>query len=378
MPLNHEARTAVETHKRGSEAGLGCDVGADSDCDLDDFWAFQTCFDSSPVCGWADVDTDDDVDLDDYEVLWSCPSPPAVLCSDGDYNGDGFVDGDDQEAFGSCYTGPGVPISPEDEERCGMFDLDCDGDIDYRDYAILLELLYHPVGQPVHLCRLTEADTSLLGNPYYFTGRRLDVILDLPPLVISLSMLVPEQARAGSCSRAGGPVRRARLDRVERLTQKASLPGECCRLFNHSIPRLEGLFFGVRPTALAYSGASVRALVRMARCLLQGSHGPGLRLVRVRGCRAMPRTGGMGLLDRTHLPCLRSLDRCWNSTCRESKIAAMRGGCSVSAGICGSARGAWQTPCDVVSWCLLSRHRSRPDTPTRFGECLGVGPEGQL
>ena len=157
---------------------ISCDSDADGDCDLMDFGEFQVCFDVTPVCEWADVDTDDDVDLDDYEVLWSCPSPPpAVLCGDSDYDGDGFVDGDDQEAFGSCYTGPGVPISPEDEERCGMFDLDCDGDIDSGDFGIHVDLMLHPVGDTVYVCLEQLADdTSPLGNPYYFTGRRLDVI----------------------------------------------------------------------------------------------------------------------------------------------------------------------------------------------------------
>ncbi len=50
----------------GSEA---LSIYCDSDCDLEDFWAFQACFDSSPVCGWAAADASGGVDLDDFAIL---------------------------------------------------------------------------------------------------------------------------------------------------------------------------------------------------------------------------------------------------------------------------------------------------------------------
>ena len=48
---------------------ISCDSDADGDCDLEDFWAFQICFDISPVCGWADVDTSGGAGLDDFAIL---------------------------------------------------------------------------------------------------------------------------------------------------------------------------------------------------------------------------------------------------------------------------------------------------------------------
>ena len=48
---------------------VSCDAEGDGDCDLEDFWAFQTCFDISPVCGWADVDTSGGAGLDDFAIL---------------------------------------------------------------------------------------------------------------------------------------------------------------------------------------------------------------------------------------------------------------------------------------------------------------------
>ena len=52
-----------------------------------------------------------------------------------------------------------------------------DRDIDPGDFGIHIDLMLHPVGDTVYVRLEQEADdTSPLGNPYYFTGRRLDVI----------------------------------------------------------------------------------------------------------------------------------------------------------------------------------------------------------
>ncbi len=156
------------------------DADGDGDADLDDFQEFQLCFDPGqpvgPGCTWADVNGDATIDLSDLIPEWDCLSGPwyqMAAGADGDFNDDGLVDEIDVAAFHppGCYTGPDVTPPPA---GCEVFDFDGDDDVDYLDYATLGGLLYLPVGPLTTAC-LDTADRSTL-NPYFFTGRRLDLV----------------------------------------------------------------------------------------------------------------------------------------------------------------------------------------------------------
>jgi hypothetical protein len=71
-------------------------------------------------CGvpWADADADSDVDLLDFAAWQSCPqsgAPPADRCLCFDRNGNHAVDGDDLASFAACLNagGPDIPASPD-------------------------------------------------------------------------------------------------------------------------------------------------------------------------------------------------------------------------------------------------------------------------
>jgi hypothetical protein len=50
----------------------------------------------------------------------------------GDFDGNGLVNSDDFDNYVNCQTGPGVA---SDGAGCGVFDFDCDGDVDLFDFG---------------------------------------------------------------------------------------------------------------------------------------------------------------------------------------------------------------------------------------------------
>jgi len=107
----------------------------------------------------------------------------AVLPWAADFDGDGDVDQNDLTVLLDAYGGSGeVPNGP-----CGWrADLDGDGDVDGSDYVLFADA-YNGAGNPprspsptvsVGSTGLTTGPmvTSRVGNPFFFTGRRLDVM----------------------------------------------------------------------------------------------------------------------------------------------------------------------------------------------------------
>ncbi len=85
-----------------------------------------SAFPCSPACNrplYADSDEDNDVDLDDFGAFQACFDPtgvrPGCLCYD---RGNGYPDGKintaDFEAFRECATGPNVPFVAQEHPNC--------------------------------------------------------------------------------------------------------------------------------------------------------------------------------------------------------------------------------------------------------------------
>ncbi len=60
----------------------------------------------------------------------------------GDTNGDDRIDDADAEGFVNCVSGPGTP---KPASGCGGADVDCDDDVDLKDFATL-QLVFDPAG----------------------------------------------------------------------------------------------------------------------------------------------------------------------------------------------------------------------------------------
>jgi len=107
----------------------------------------------------------------------------AVLPWAADFDGDGDVDQNDLTVFLDAYGGSGqAPNGP----RGWRADLDGDGDVDGSDYVLFADA-YNGAGNPprppsptvsVGSMGLTTGPmvASRVGNPFFFTGRRLDVL----------------------------------------------------------------------------------------------------------------------------------------------------------------------------------------------------------
>jgi len=106
----------------------------------------------------------------------------AVLPWAADFDGDGDVDQNDLTVFLDAYGGSGqAPNGP----RGWRADLDGDGDVDGSDYVLFADA-YNGAGNPPRRpqspavsagCVLTTGSMVVgrVGNPFFFTGRRLDV-----------------------------------------------------------------------------------------------------------------------------------------------------------------------------------------------------------
>ncbi len=107
----------------------------------------------------------------------------AVLPRAADFDGDGDVDQNDLTVLLDAYGGSGqAPNGP----RGWRADLDGDGDVDGSDYVLFADA-YNGAGNPprppsptvsVGSMGLTTSSmvVSRVGNPFFFTGRRLDVL----------------------------------------------------------------------------------------------------------------------------------------------------------------------------------------------------------
>lgn len=148
------------------------DVEADADIDLTDYAAFQNGFGQSFESDRLDWDIDGDVDLEDFVRFADCyggpgvaPAPALPISSAdcltafnrdadadvdlqdyvefqiafgevlvdeaGDWDDDGYVDLDDYLWMPSCMLGPMMAFPG----GCGIFDFDCDNDVDFADLA---------------------------------------------------------------------------------------------------------------------------------------------------------------------------------------------------------------------------------------------------
>jgi len=103
----------------------------------------------------------------------------AILPYAADFDGDGDVDDDDLAILKQCYKGSGN--EPNSYGGLGWIaDLDGDGDVDGSDYVQFV-YAYNGSGNPPRgaatpSVSLGSMVTSRVGNPYFFTGRRLDVL----------------------------------------------------------------------------------------------------------------------------------------------------------------------------------------------------------
>ncbi|HRX83548.1 MAG TPA: hypothetical protein P5572_00855, partial [Phycisphaerae bacterium] len=157
------------------------DADRDGDVDINDFESLQRCFSgdgntipagcSAEEITRLDVDGDADIDELDMNVFMACWQGPAwAIRATGDYDEDGDVTLLDVAEFVSC-TEKSLPQDPQ----CSAFDFDGDSEIGLYDYAILASLVGQPAGTPWGGCYVAQS-TSQVGNPYFFTGRRLDLI----------------------------------------------------------------------------------------------------------------------------------------------------------------------------------------------------------
>jgi RHS repeat-associated protein len=135
------------------------------------------------VAGLAD-DRGWPVEYYDYDAygtvhMYRC----AMLPFAADLDGDGAVDNEDLAIFKQCYRGSGN--EPNTYGGLGwMADLDGDGDVDGSDYVSFAHCWNGPGNEP--RCPMPDAPSPILslgsmatsrtGNPYFFTGRHLDIL----------------------------------------------------------------------------------------------------------------------------------------------------------------------------------------------------------
>jgi YD repeat-containing protein len=107
----------------------------------------------------------------------------AMLPFAADLDGDNDVDNDDLAIFKQCYKGSGNEPNNYAGGLGWLADLDGDGDVDGSDY-VLFAHCWNGSGNPPRdpnpetqdpVVSLGSMPVSRVGNPYFFTGRRLDV-----------------------------------------------------------------------------------------------------------------------------------------------------------------------------------------------------------
>lgn len=161
--------------------GQIADADRDGDVDISDFEVMQRCYrgegNAIPAgCSLAeveqlDVDRDTDIDEQDLSQFLECWQGPAwAVRSDGDYDDDGWVTPADVDAFFVCLQ-KNLPLDPQ----CSVFDFNGDGGYDPSEYGTLAGLVGYPAGTPWGGCVVAQSESEI-GNPYYFTGQRLDLI----------------------------------------------------------------------------------------------------------------------------------------------------------------------------------------------------------
>jgi len=99
----------------------------------------------------------------------------AVLPRAADFDGDGDVDGDDLSVFDAAYKESG---NEPNGVRGWRADLDGDGDVDGSDYLLFADAYNGSGVAPRGEMSLQSGSmvVSRVGNPFFFTGRRLDVM----------------------------------------------------------------------------------------------------------------------------------------------------------------------------------------------------------